>query len=100
MISADAKPQLAGLSVTGGRLNADRAVVAVNGPLPAPDSRADSRRATATPEPPVATPTPVPPAPPVDPRGPGRHADADGHADRLPVRRHASAARCSPSAAS
>ena len=66
LISVDAKPQLTGLSVTGGRLNADRAVVAVNGPLPSPTPE-PTPTATATPEPPVATPTPAPPAPPVVP---------------------------------
>jgi subtilisin family serine protease len=58
--SADVKPALAGTSVTGGRLNADRAVAAITGqgPLAVP-----SPEPTATPVPvvetPVATPTPV-----------------------------------------
>ncbi len=56
MISVDAKASLSGLAVTGGRLNADRAVTAVNGPLPTPTPEP-------TPQPPIATPTP-PPAPP------------------------------------
>jgi thermitase len=61
--SVDARPALAGLSVTGGRLNANSAVAAIQGvepvatPTPAP-----------TAEPPVATPSPAPTpiAPPVE----------------------------------
>ena len=70
LISVDAKPPLAGLSVTGGRLNADRAVVAVNGPLPSADP------ATPTPDPADRHAGTAgrdarrrsPPAPPVTPR--------------------------------
>jgi subtilisin family serine protease len=52
--SADAKPVLTGKSVTGGRLNANAAVNAIQGVEPPPVE-------TPTPEPPVATPTPAPP---------------------------------------
>ena len=77
--SVDAKPALAGKSVTGGRLNADGAVAAITGqgPLAVPGARADldadadahadrdghaDRRRRSPPPPPVApvaTPTPV-----------------------------------------
>jgi subtilisin family serine protease len=70
MTTTDAKDALAGLSVTGGRLNADSAVVAINGPLPTPTpiatpavTPAPTPVATATPRAPVATPTPATPAP-------------------------------------
>jgi subtilisin family serine protease len=54
--SVDARPALSGLSVTGGRLNANAAVNAIQGIEPPPTP-------TPTPEPPVVT--PPPPAPPV-----------------------------------
>ena len=64
MASAEARPDLAGKAVTGGRVNADAAVAAITSdavPTPTP---------TATPEPtpePTPTATPVPPAPPAPP---------------------------------
>jgi thermitase len=64
-VSVDAKPALSGLSVTGGRLNADNAVAAINGPLPTP-----TPTPTATPTPPVVTPPPVDPPAPVLPPAP------------------------------
>jgi thermitase len=57
--STDAKPLLTGKSVTGGRLNANAAVNAIQGVEPPP-----VETPAPTPEPPVATPTPTP-APPV-----------------------------------
>ncbi len=57
---------LVGLAVTGGRLNADSAVAAINGPLPTPTPiptpavvPAPTPTATATPSLPVPTATPV-----------------------------------------
>jgi subtilisin family serine protease len=70
MTTVDAKAALADLSVTGGRLNADAAVGAINGPLPTPTpiatavvTPAPTPVATATPRAPVATPAPVTPTP-------------------------------------
>jgi subtilisin family serine protease len=67
MASVDGKSALAGLAVTGGRLNADVAVAAITGgPLPTPTATPTATptpEPTATPEPPVAT--PAPPAQPV-----------------------------------
>jgi len=70
MTTVDSKEALAGLSVTGGRLNADAAVAAINGPLPTPTpiatpavTSAPTPTATATPSPPVATPAPATPTP-------------------------------------
>jgi subtilisin family serine protease len=60
MSSVDVKPALAGMSRTGGRLNAASAVTAIMGPLPAPEPIA-TPTATPTPEAPTATPTPVAP---------------------------------------
>jgi thermitase len=61
--SVDAKPQLAGNSVTGGRLNANSAVNAIQGveltPTPTPTPEAPVE--TPTPETPVAPPAPVDP---------------------------------------
>jgi thermitase len=54
--SVDAKPEFAGKSVTGGRLNANAAVNAIQGIEPPPPPTP-----TPTPQPPVATPTPAPP---------------------------------------
>jgi subtilisin family serine protease len=58
--SVDVPGTLAGLAVTAGRLNADKALTALQSPPPAP-----TPTPTPTPEAPVATPTPVPPTPPV-----------------------------------
>ena len=62
MTSSTPSAALAGKSVTGGRLNADAAVAAINGPLPTPT--------------PIATPTPIPsprrPRPPRRVRRPRR----------------------------
>jgi hypothetical protein len=73
--SVDAKSELAGQSVSGGRLNAFSAVTAVEGALPAPTPtptptatpEPPEPQPTATPAPPVPTPTPEPPVttPPV-----------------------------------
>jgi subtilisin family serine protease len=70
MTTTDAKDALRGQSVTGGRLNADSAVLAINGPLPTPTpiatptvTPAPTPVATATPTAPVATPTPATPTP-------------------------------------
>lgn len=62
LASVDLRAGLAGLSVTGGRLDAAAATEAVNAPVvPTPTP-------TPTPTPPVPTPTPAPPAPtPVPP---------------------------------
>ncbi|WP_170179423.1 S8 family peptidase [Solirubrobacter pauli] len=61
--SVDVRAPLAGLSVTGGRLDAAAATDAVGAPTPTP---------TPTPEPPAPTPTPTPepPAPPPPPAPP------------------------------
>ena len=91
--SVDAKPALAGIAVTGGRLNANAAVTAIQGaepePTPTPTPTPEPpRRRRPTPAPPVATPPPVAPVvvTPV--------ADRDARARA--VERHASAARCAP----
>ena len=56
---------MAGKSVTGGRLNANSAVNAIQGvePTPTPTPTPEPPVATPTPEPPVQTPTPVAPIP-------------------------------------
>jgi subtilisin family serine protease len=75
MSSVDAKPALAGTSITGGRLNADVAVAALQGgapdplptfePEPEPEPTPTAPVATPTPAPPVSQPpAPQPPAPP------------------------------------
>ena len=89
MSSVDAKPALAGLSVTGGRLNADAAVAAITGgcrPTPTPTPAPTPRRADAASD---ARPRRSRPRRPRRrPRRPGRHAGADRHAGHLPLRRH------------
>ena len=64
--SVDAKPQMAGKSVTGGRLNANAALDLIQGAEPPVE--------TPTPEPPVETPTPDPARPDAGPGRPGRDA--------------------------
>jgi subtilisin family serine protease len=65
LASVDKEPGLAGKSVTGGRLNANSAVNAIQGvePAPTPTPTPEPPVATPTPEPPVQTPTPVAPIP-------------------------------------
>ncbi len=65
MHSVDAPPDLAGLSVTGGRLNAASALDALAHPAPSPTpTPTPTPSPTVTPEPPPApTATPAPPAP-------------------------------------
>jgi thermitase len=61
--SVDVRPALSGLSVTGGRLNANSAIGAIQGAEPDPEPTP-----TPTPEPPAPTPPPAPPvATPVAP---------------------------------
>jgi subtilisin family serine protease len=58
--SADPRPALSGLAVTGGRLNAGRAVAAALEPQPEAPPAPEPPVATATPEPPpAATPAPI-----------------------------------------
>jgi thermitase len=59
--STDVKPALSGKSVSGGRLNANAAVNAIQGVEPPPVATPEPPVATPTPTPPVATPTPVAP---------------------------------------
>jgi subtilisin family serine protease len=62
MVSVDPKPAFAGLSVTGGRLNAATAATAINGPLATPTPEPTPEP---TPQAPVVTPPPVAVTPPV-----------------------------------
>ena len=76
MSSADAKPALAGLAVTGGRLNAHGAVVGALAPDPdptpvPPTDPGDDEPIDEPPAPPPAPPTsPTPPTPPARPPRP------------------------------
>ncbi len=70
--SVDVRGSLAGLSVTGGRLNADGALAALAAPAAPTPTATPTATATPTPSPvpppaptPDATPGPTPPAPPV-----------------------------------
>jgi subtilisin family serine protease len=67
--SVDVRPDLAGQSVTGGRLNAGAAleslVSATPTPTPTPTPEPPAPTPTPTPEPPVAAPPPPPPPPAV-----------------------------------
>jgi subtilisin family serine protease len=65
--SADGKAALSGKSVTGGRLNANAAVNAIQGAEPPPPVETP----TPTPEPPVAPPPPAPPVATPAPEAPG-----------------------------
>jgi subtilisin family serine protease len=61
--SVDPVPAMAGESVTGGRLNANSAVTAIQGTEPAPTPTPTPEPPAPTPVPPVTPPTPVPPPP-------------------------------------
>ena len=68
--SVDRVPAMAGESVTGGRLNANSAVTAIEGTEPVPTPTPTPEPPAPTPVPPVAPPTPVPPPPALPEAGP------------------------------
>ena len=98
--SVDARPALSGLAVTGGRLNANGAVDAIQGaepaPAPTPTPDADARRRRSP------RPTPAPPVAPPAPRRAGRRRPPrrPRRPRRALIDAQRSAARCAPRRAS
>jgi len=92
LASADARPALAGLSATGGRLNANRAVAAIRGEEPKAAAPAPTPTPVVTPPPapPATAPAPPAPAPPqATPPAPAPEAaPAKLAITKLAVRKH------------